>query len=187
MLIPTIDDGLERLLRAALPLPEDTGDVSFDPPSGTWSAQVNRLTVNLFLYQVSRSAQQPRASANRVGERGTERRFPLPVVQLGYLVSAWAGSPRDEHSLLGDVLTCFLVNQTLPPEHLVRPPASPVQLAVVGDDPGRTRELWSSLGGQVKASFTLTAQVAADAYQWELAPPLVTSVEPVTTRLGARP
>lgn len=187
MLIPTIDDGLERLLRAGLPLPEDVGDISFDPPSGTWSAQVNRLTVNLFLYQVNRSAQQPRPSANRPGERGTERRFPLPIVQLGYLVSAWAGSPRDEHSLLGDVLTCFLVHQVLPSEHLVRPPASPVQLTVAGDEPARSRELWSSLGGQMKASFTVTALVAADAYQWELAPPVVTSVEPVTTRLGARP
>ncbi len=187
MLIPTVDEGLERLLRAALPLPEDVGDVSFEPPSGTWSAQVNRLTVNLFLYQVNRSNQPPRASANRPGERGTERRFPLPIVQLGYLVSAWAGSPRDEHSLLGDVLTCMLAHQVLPAEHLPRPAASPVQLVVASDELNRPRELWSSLGGQVKASFTLTALVAADAYGWQVAPPAVTSIEPVTSRLGARP
>ncbi len=187
MLIPTIDDGLERLLRAILPLPVEAGDISFDTPSGTWSAQVNRLTVNLFLYQVTKSGQPPRPSANRPGERGTERRFPLPMVQLSYLVSAWAGSPRDEHSLLGDVLTRLLAHQVLPAEHLLRPPSSPVQLAVASDELNRPRELWSSLGGQIKASFTLTALVAADAYQWELAPPAVTSVEPVTTRLGARP
>jgi hypothetical protein len=42
MIIPTIDAGLEALLRNGLPLPETLGDVSFESPSGTWSAQVHR-------------------------------------------------------------------------------------------------------------------------------------------------
>ena len=54
MLIPVVEDGLEHLLRATLPLSTEQGDISFDPPSSTWSAQVNRLTVNLFLYGVAR-------------------------------------------------------------------------------------------------------------------------------------
>jgi hypothetical protein len=188
VLIPTIDDGLERLLRAALPLPVDTGEVSFDAPSSTWSATVNRLTVNLFLYQVSRSPQPPRPAQNRPGPDGrVERRFALPMVELSYLVSAWAGAPRDEHSLLGDVVTVFLAHQVLPTEHLQRPPSSPVQLALAADDVNRPRELWSSLGGHLKASFTLTVTVAADVYDWRVAPPEVVTVEPVTSRLGARP
>ncbi|WP_029290682.1 DUF4255 domain-containing protein [Cellulomonas sp. HZM] len=185
MLIPTIDDGLERLLRASLPLAVDEGDVSFDAPSSTWSAQVNRLTVNLFLYRVSRSPQPPRPAQVRTAADGTtERRFPLPMVELSYLVSAWAGSPRDEHGLLGDVLTRLIAHQVLPAEHLARPPASPVQLALAADELNRPRELWSSLGGSLKASFTLTVTVAADAYDWQTAPPEVTGVEPVLGRLG---
>jgi len=184
MLIPTIDDGLENLLRASLPLPVETGDVSFDAPSSTWSAQVNRLTVNLFLYQVSRSGQPPRPGQTRQGPNGVERRFALPMVQLSYLVSAWAGSPRDEHGLLGDVLTCLVSHQVLPVEHLDREPSSPVQLQLASDEVNRPREIWSSLGGSLKASFTLTALVAADAYPWEPLPPLVTAIEPVTSRLG---
>lgn len=186
MLIPVIDDGLERLLRTSLPLPVDQGDVSFDPPSSTWSAQVNRLTVNLYLYNVSRSPQPPRPAAVRPGSRGTERRFALPMVELSYLVSAWAGSPRDEHSLLGDVLTRLLAYQILPVEHLVRPPSSPVQIALAADDLNRPRELWSGLGGSLKASFTLVVTVAADAYDWELAPPQVTQVVPATSLLDGR-
>ncbi|HWJ85977.1 MAG TPA: DUF4255 domain-containing protein [Cellulomonas sp.] len=186
MLIPVIDDGLERLLRSTLPLPVDQGDVSFDPPSSTWSAQVNRLTVNLFLYNVTRSPQPPRPAAHRPGSGGLERRHPLPMVELSYLVSAWAGSPRDEHSLLGDVLTRLLAHQVLPVEHLVRPPSSAVQLALAGDGLNRPRELWSGLGGSLKASFTLTVTVAADAYDWELAPPQVTEVVPATSLLDGR-
>ncbi|GEL95059.1 DUF4255 domain-containing protein [Cellulomonas composti] len=180
MLIPAIDDGLERLLRATLPLPEDQGDISFDPPSSTWSAQVNRLTVNLYLYQVARSPQPPRPAEVR---GNGERRRPLPMVQLHYLVSAWAGSPRDEHSLLGDVMTRLVAQQVLPTEYLQRPPSSTVQLAIATDELNRPRELWSGLGGTLKASFTLTATVAADAYDFEPLAPPVAAIEPVTTQL----
>lgn len=188
MLIPVVDDGLERLLRTTLPLPVDQGDISFDTPSGAWSAQVTRLTVNLFLYGVSRSAQPPRQPGVRPGAAGgVERRFALPTVQLSYVVSAWAGSARDEHGLLGDVLTRLLAHQVLPAEHLPHEAASPVQLALATDDAARTRELWSSLGGTLKASFTLVVTLAADAYGWEPAPPLVTQVVGSATRWGAGP
>jgi len=187
VLIPVVEDGLERLLRATLPLPEDAGDVSFDPPSSAWSAQVNRLTVNLFLYHAGRSHQQSRGPQVRTAADGTtERRFALPVVDLGYLVSAWAGSPRDEHSLLGDVLTRLLAHQVLPPEHLSRAPSSPVQLSVAPDEHNRPRDLWAALGGSLRASFTLTVSLAVDAYGWETAPPAVAEVVPVTTRMGSR-
>jgi hypothetical protein len=177
VLIPLIDDGLERLLRTTLPLPVDQGEVSFDAPSSAWSAQVNRLTVNMFLYEVSRSPQAPRQQGTRVNaDGGLERRLPLPMVQLSYLVSAWAGSPRDEHSLLGDVLVRLLAHQVLPADDLARELASPVQLFLAHDDQNRPRELWSSLGGSVRASFTLLVTVAADAHDWTAAPPLVERV-----------
>jgi hypothetical protein len=177
VLIPVVEDGLESLLRATLPLTPEQGDVSFDAPSSTWSATVNRLTVNLFLFNVSRSAQPPRPPAVRTGPGGElERRHPLPMVQLSYLVSAWAGSPRDEHLLLGDALTRLLAHQVLPPEHLPRELSSTVQLALATDETTRPREVWSGLGGSLKASFTLLVTVAADAYGWTLAPQAVSDV-----------
>lgn len=177
MLIPVVEDGLESLLRAALPLTTEQGDVSFDAPSSTWSATVNRLTVNLFLYNVTRSPQPPRPAAVRTAPDGTlERRHPLPMVQLSYLVSAWAGSPRDEHLLLGDALTRLLAHQVLPAEHLPRALESTVQLALAPDESTRPRDVWSGLGGSLKASFTLLVTVAADAYDWTVAPAAVTDV-----------
>ena len=66
MIIPTVDTGLEALLRDRLPLPATLGDISFESPSGTWSAQLSRITVNLFLFGVGRSGQQPRPATDRV-------------------------------------------------------------------------------------------------------------------------
>ena len=180
MLIPAVQDGLERLLRTALPLTEQQGDVVFDAPTSTWSATVNRLTVNLFLYDVARSDLPPRMDAPVRAADGTvaRRRFPLPMVELSFLVSAWAGSTRDEHQLLGDVLTRLLAHPTVPTELAPAALASSVQLAVASDERNRPRDLWSSLGGQVRASFTLVATVAADAYPWQDAPTAVAGVEP---------
>ncbi|MCR6493041.1 DUF4255 domain-containing protein [Cellulomonas sp. P24] len=188
ILIPTVEDGLESYLRSALPLSNEIGDVSFEPPSSTWAAQVNRITVSLFLYQVSRSPQPPRPSAPRTAADGSlERRAPLPMVQLSYLVSAWAGSTRDEHQLLGDVLTRLLAQQILPPEHLATPLSSNVQLTLADDTVNRPRDVWGGLGGTLKASFTLLATVAADAYPWETAPRGVTSVDGSLNQLSRPP
>lgn len=132
----------------------------------------------LFLYNVGRSPLPPRPASSRAGADGRpERRAPLPMVQLSYLVSAWAGSTRDEHQLLGDVLTRLVAQQVLPSEHVTGALESPVQLALATDELNRPRELWSGLGGTLKASFTLLVTVAADAYPWLPVAPSVTSVE----------
>lgn len=178
MLIPLVEEGLEALLRRSLPLPDEVGDVSFDPPASTWSAQLSRLTVNLFLYEVSRSPQPGQPPARRVDSEGrVERRVPLPMIQLSYLVSAWAGSPRDEHQLLSDVLYAFLVSPIIAPEEVRGELASNVQLALVTDERNRPRDLWSALGGTPKGSFTITATVAADAFDWNLAARTVERIE----------
>lgn len=176
MLIPIVEDGLEAFWRETLPLPREVGDVSFETPASSWSSQVNRITVNAFLYGISRSAQPPRPAAARTTGAGAQQRAPLPMVQLDYLVSAWASVVRDEHQLLGDVMSRVLAHQVLPARHLPAPLASGVQLAVVQDQGNRPRDLWGALGGQLRASFLLMVTVAGDAFDWEAAPPAVTSV-----------
>ncbi|WP_420114786.1 DUF4255 domain-containing protein [Pseudactinotalea sp.] len=186
MLISAVEEGIESLLRSTLPLSSEQGDVSFEAPSSTWAAGVNRLTVNVFLYGVTRSSQPPRVQAPQRNDGQVVRRFALPMVQLSYLVSAWAGSPRDEHELLGDVLIRFLSHPLLPAEHLGAALESSVQLAVENDDHNRPREIWGAVGGHVKASFSLQATVAADAYPWETAPPLVDRVNTTVHALPDR-
>ena len=184
MLIPAVEDGIDKLLRATLPLPTEQGDISFEAPSSTWSASVNRVTINAYLFGIARSSQPPRVQENRPGPDGTvQRRFALPMIQLSFLISAWAGSVRDEHTLLGDVLTRFLAHPVIPAEHLAIPLESSVQLALGSDDSVRPRDVWSGIGGSLKASFVLQVTVAADAYPWQTAPTAVEGVEAAISRL----
>ena len=179
MLIPIVDQGLERLLRADLALGEDVGDVSFDAPTGTWSAQLSRITVSAFLFGVSRSSQPARPSADRTTSDGRrERRPPSPVVELDYVLSVYAGSTRDEHQLLSDVLSVLVRHPVLPPEHLPHPLDSPVQLGLAHLDVSRMRDIWSSIGGSLRPAIELTVTAALDGLPWVPLPPLVERIEP---------
>lgn len=172
MFISEVDQGLERFLRERLPLPEHVGDISFETPNDTWAASLSRLTVNIFLYQVERSGQPGRAPVVRTSDSGPSyQRRPQPMIELGYLVSAWAGSPRDEHQLLGDVVSLLAATSILPEE--VSPPglSSTVGLALGGDF--KPREIWQGLGGKLRPSLIVNATVAADTWDWELQAPAV--------------
>ena len=182
MIIPTVDSGLEDLVRESLPLPDPIGDVSFDPPSGTWSAQLSRITVNLFLYDVQRSNQPSRSVTTRVGDGPPMRRRPQPMIQLGYLVSAWAGSPRDEHQLLGDLVSLFAAADNVPEEFFPTPPSTSVTLSL-GDERSLPRELWSAAGGSLKASTTLQVTVGTDSFDWTAAAPSVERVTALADRM----
>ncbi|WP_370250078.1 DUF4255 domain-containing protein [Nocardioides sp.] len=185
MFIRHVDTALEQLVRQRLPLPEDLGEVSFEQPTGTWSAQVTRVTVNLYLYEVSRSAQPSTAARMRmVGDGPAQVRRPQPMIQLGYLLSVWAGSPRDEHQVLGDLVSMLAGIDVLPAE--LAPPelSSPIQLAI-GDERNMPRELWTGLGGQLRASLQLRATVAADTHDWSDPAPSVERVAPALNPFDA--
>ncbi len=173
MIIPAIDAGLESLVRDRLPLPVEVGDVSFEPPSGSWSAQLSRITVNLFLFGTGRSAQPPRPAVDRVQDGRAQRRLPIPMLQMNYLVTAWAGTVRDEHQLIGEVLTLFLQHQVLPGELLPPDLVSPVQIAVAHHDNSRAKDVWSTVGGTIKPSFELVLTTAGDALPFADLPPAV--------------
>ncbi|MDT4913085.1 MAG: hypothetical protein QOC66_2213 [Pseudonocardiales bacterium] len=178
MFIRIVDESLERLIRTELAMGDDLGDVAFDAPTSNWSAQLSRITVNLFLYDVAMSGHPSRTPIRRVMEDGTaERRAPQPLIQLSYLVSAWAGTARDEHQLLGDLVSRLCGHPTMPPEHITGELSSSVYLGICVDEQNRLRDIWSAAGGHLKASFTLQASVAADAHDWQAAAPLVRSVE----------
>ena len=145
--ISAVDAGLEQMLRDRLPLPEEVGDVKFEAPTGNWSAQLSRITVNLFLHDVHRSTMQPRSATVRsLDGAAPQRRRPQPMVQLGYLVSAWAGSPRDEHQLLGDVASILAGTDTVPARYFPREMSTSVHV-MLGDDRSLPRELWTAAGG----------------------------------------
>jgi Pvc16 N-terminal domain len=184
LLIPLVEQGLEKLVRAALPLPEQVGEVSFDPPSRSWSAQLSRITVSMFLFGVGRSPQPPRPMPERAAANGrTQRRGPLPMIELSYLVSAWAGNVRDEHELLGDVLGCFLTHQVLPAEFAAPTLLSSVQIALAPADTGRVKDVFASVDGSMRAAFIIVLTTALDVGAWADAAPSVQRIEALTAPL----
>ena len=183
MIIPTVDTGLEALLRNGLPLPEAVGDISFESPSGTWSAQLSRITVNLFLFGVGRSPQPPRPAADRTANGRPQRRHQIPMLELHYLVSAWAGVVRDEHQLLGDALACVMNNQVLPAEMLDGEVNANIQLTIAPYDNTRAKDVWSTVGGAIKPSFELIVTTAGDASPYFDLPPSVERVSALVAPL----
>ncbi|CAN5366749.1 hypothetical protein BH11ACT8_BH11ACT8_15390 [soil metagenome] len=187
MFISHVDAALEQLLRERLPLDEEYGDVSFEVPSSTWAAQLSRITVNLFLYDVQRSSQPSRAMTVRTENGAQVRRRPQPMVQLGYLVSAWAGSPRDEHQLLGDLVSLLAGLEAVPADLLSPDLSSSVQLSI-GDDRASNRELWSAAGGTLKPAVAVLATVASDTFDFEEMAPAVERISAMANRMkGPRP
>lgn len=189
MFIKDVDEALEALLRARLPLPREVGDVLFDAPTDTWAAQLSRLTVDLFLYGVERSTMPNRTQQARV-EEGTgraQRRAPQPMIELSYLVSAWAGSPADEHQLLSDVVSILAGTAVIPEEFLPERTSSSVTLSLGADATTRPRDVWQGLGGKLKACLLLRATVAADTFDWEDQAPAVERISVLSSPEPIRP
>jgi len=104
------------------------------------------------------------------------RRDPLPRVDCRYLVTAWTTEVRDEHSLLGSVLSALLLNPVIQEEHLKGPFATVRPLPTVllrSGDGSENSDFWSALGGQLKPGLDITVTATVDAAAMiEVGPPV---------------
>jgi hypothetical protein len=90
----------------------------------------------------------------------TERRPPPRRFKLSYLVTAWTQRPEDEHRLLGSLLACFLRHPTMPVDALsgvFTDARQPILLSIALPPPQdrSISDVWSALGGELKASLDL--------------------------------
>ena len=181
-----LDESLEAYLRAVVPLPPRSVDIVFDAPDGDWAAGVSRPTVNLYLWDVRPNLQERQWGEELIPQpNGTRiRRDPLPRVDCRYLVTAWTSEVRDEHSLLGDMLSSLLLHPVIGPDHLrgafaaVRPLPT---LRLRSGDGTENSDCWSALGGQLKPGLDLVVTVTVDAALRAVAGP---PTEVVTVRTG---
>lgn len=158
--IHLVDASVERFLRSVVPLPQAVA-ISFATPDKRWGAALSGPTVNLFLWDVRRDLRHAQMGVQyeQDGDGRNVVRRPDPELALSYLVTAWAGEPRDEHQLLGSVLRSLLAHSQIPAEHVVP------ELDVVGgvvlevaSGEGRPSDFWSSLDGQLKPGFELAVR-----------------------------
>jgi hypothetical protein len=186
-MIHLVDRAVERFFRQEVPLPESSVDVSFDAPDRTWGASVTRPTINIFLWGVTRNPGYSHTGLRqREGANGRERRPTSPVVDLHYLVTTWASEQRDEHQLLGSILTCVLANAGLPVEMLPEQMSetSWVSLSLAAHEKSSPGEFWSALDGRLKPGLELELSLPLDVFAWVPTAPVAESINLSMDRLA---
>jgi hypothetical protein len=159
-----IDEGLEAFFRASVPLGAAEVDVSFEPPEREWSSKLTRPTVNLFLWDIRRSAARSRAGVEEIQRDGkTVRRMALPIIELRYLVTAWTSDHGDERALLGGLMRAILANSLLPVDYLpggfadLKPPT--MMMAMAGEE---HVDVFKTLEGQLKPGLNIVVTTEVD-------------------------
>ncbi|WP_431981360.1 DUF4255 domain-containing protein [Streptomyces qinglanensis] len=159
-MIHEVDEAL-RLLLSGSGLQDSGVELVFDAPTSDWAARRNAPTISVFLYDIredlsrrrSGTAQEYDESGAALGMRALPRWF-----ELTYLVTAWTNRPQDEHRLLSQALRCLTGMDVLPAE-LYTGSLAELGLAVGIEAAGRGRQgpsasdLWTALGGELKASI----------------------------------
>jgi hypothetical protein len=166
-MLQLLDESLESFLRAEVPLGREEVDVAFEIPDPDWGSGLTKPTVNLYLWDVRRSASQNEAG-KVLGERNGQKVWtdPLPRIAFRYMITAWANEVRDEHQLLGAVLTALLPSATLPTEHLqgslarLRP--TPM-MYISGHEASDLTDFWSTMEGKLKPGLDLMVTATVDA------------------------
>lgn len=84
------------------------------------------------------------------------RRSPPRWFELTYLVTAWASRPQDEHRLLSQVLATLVATDTLLTGTLAELGLTVgLDTAKTGFDAPAASDVWSAMGGELKASLSL--------------------------------
>jgi hypothetical protein len=164
-MIQDVDESLRALVKRDA-LNGSKADIAFDAPNKEWSSRRNTPTVDLYLYDIREDLEQRDVMWEEI--RGdsrdprfvTERRPPPRRFKLSYLVTAWTQRPEDEHRLLSALLACFLRHPTMPAEALsgtLVDSRQPILLNIALPPPQdrSISDVWSALGGELKASLDL--------------------------------
>lgn len=159
-MIHEVDEAMRRLLGES-GLEASGVEVVFDAPTKDWAARRNAPTVCVFLYDIREDATRRGSGAGEVYDADghlVARRTPPRWFELTYLVTAWASRPQDEHRLLSQVLACLVATDTLPARLLTGTLAElglTVSLDTAGGRPDApaASDVWSALGGELKASL----------------------------------
>ncbi len=179
-MIHDVDESLRELLRRDVM--NGAGlEISFDIPSAEWAARRTAPALNLYLYDIQEALKRREVQYQEVrNDQGivVARVMPPRRYKLSYLVTAWTQRPEDEHRLLSAVLSCFIRSDAVPQDVLQGGLAGldePVHCTIALPLPPERSisDLWSTLGGGLKASLDLvvTAPFATGRHQF-VGPPV---------------
>ncbi|GHH79063.1 hypothetical protein GCM10018793_30830 [Streptomyces sulfonofaciens] len=161
-MIHEVDEGLRLLLTEGGPAGGGV-ELVFDAPTRDWSARRNAPTISVFLHDIREDTARRHTGGTEEHDAAgavVARREPPRWFLLTYLVTAWTNRPQDEHRLLSEVLRRLVRSDVLPRELLTGSLAElglPVGLAVAapGAEGPSPSDIWSALGGELKAAVKL--------------------------------
>jgi hypothetical protein len=188
--IHEVDEALRRLLGES-GLETSGVEVVFDAPTRDWAARRSAPTVCAFLYDIREDTARRGSGAGEVYDADghlVARRTPPRWFELTYLVTAWASRPQDEHRLLSQVLACLVATDTLPARLLTGTLAElgltvSLDTAGAGSDAPAAADVWSALGGELKASLAVRVRAPLAGAATAAAPPVT---EGLVVRATAR-
>ncbi|WBO68399.1 DUF4255 domain-containing protein [Streptomyces camelliae] len=178
-MIHEVDEALRGLLGES-GLAASGVEIVFDAPTRDWAARRTAPTVCVFLYDIREDATRRGSGAGEVYDADgyvVARRTPPRWYELTYLVTAWASRPQDEHRLLSQVLALLAAADALPDRHLTGSLAE-LGLTVSLDTAGATldapaaSDVWSALGGELKASLGVRVRAPLAGTSRAAAPPV---------------
>ncbi len=134
--------------------------VSFAAPTEAWSESLKAPALNLYLYALAESRAQRRVEWEQAEVDGRLIERPPPVlIDVSYVITAWADTPEREHGLLSAALAVAYAHPALPDDvrtgALAEDWAYEHQLRTRVAQPhgdGFGAAFWAALGGRHKAS-----------------------------------
>jgi len=165
--------------------------VAFAAPTEAWAAGLKAPALNLYLYALAESRAQRRVEWEQAQVNGRMVERPPPVLlDVSYVITAWADTPEQEHGLLSAALAIAYAHPALPDDvrtgALAEEWAHEHQLRTrVAQPPGEGfgAAFWAALGGRHKASVDFGVGVwCRPGGDVEQAPPVRTQ----TVRMGLR-
>ncbi|MCA9921802.1 MAG: DUF4255 domain-containing protein [Anaerolineales bacterium] len=172
-MISDLDQTIENLLTAEIPIQNGEIDVKFDQPTREWSVRLSRPTINLFLYDLRENNVLRQHQWERVMEANgrshthnvSQKRTPFRI-DCHYMLTAWAANPQDEHRLLTRAMLALFRFPVLMPNQLKGELANQpfkLQTRLAGHDKlTNPAELWGSMDNEMRPSISYIVTLALD-------------------------
>lgn len=191
-MIADLDKTIQQLLVAELAIKNDEIEIAFEQPTREWSSQINKPTVNFFLYDVR---ENPHLRTHQ-WETLTNGRKGLPPgdnlahlkrtalrVDCFYMITTWAPKharrAEDEHRLLTRTLLALFQYPILPEERLetrLRNPDFAIRTRLASHDVlTNPAEVWGALDNEMKPSVSYIVTLSLDPWA-VVSSPAVTTV-----------
>lgn len=168
-MIQDLDKTIEKLLYDRGKLNRNEIDVSFEQPTGEWSARINRPTINCWCFDLRENVKLRTMDMNVTNQSNGSARLSLRPMRfdLMYLITAWARRIEDEHQLLWRALGGMVQVPRLSPDECEgvmreQPYDIPLTVANVTDRQPSMTDIWSVLDNQMRLGFNLVVTVALD-------------------------